>query len=171
VRRILDTGIIEPCGGASTARGSFFNDEHRAAVHKMETYMPETDQIRWADLLTEYKYRPAELLSRVDSSGHVKSAVKASLIAAVQTCIDWPTELCDWRVVLIALLEMEVGSIYSRDLRTASHDQLLSKARDWGVTRTALRMTSLEIDSVYQRVKDELVRVSEDRSSRSGTGE
>lgn len=131
--------------------------------------MPETtDQIRWADLLTEYKYRPAELLSLVETSDEPRSAVKTSLTAAMQRCVDWPTELRDWRIVLIALMEIGIGTIWSRDIRTAVHEELLSKAHDWGITQTALRMVSVEIDSVYDRLKNEIVRVPEDRNSRSG---
>jgi hypothetical protein len=42
-------------------------------------------------------------------------------------------------------------------LRSASHKELLSNTRRWGVTRTALRMTSAAIDEVYDRVKDEVL--------------
>lgn len=111
--------------------------------------------IRWGDLLDQYKHRPRALLSLIDSSRDVRSSVKASLGQIIDSLSDWPAELRDWRVLLLAMLEIHIGGIMSPYLRSASHKELLSSARRWGVTRTALKLASGAVDDVYDRVRDE----------------
>jgi hypothetical protein len=89
----------------------------------------------------------------------------------MRACEDWPAELRKWEVALIAVLEIEIGNIAGRGLRAAAHAELLAKAREWGITPTAVRMVSVEIDSVYERLKDETIRIPEGRSPQTGNNE
>jgi hypothetical protein len=126
----------------------------------MKLKLPETTrQIRWVDLLTQYKYRPSDLLCLIESKQDIREVIETGLISTLQSFADWPVELLDWRLVLVALMENEIGDIMSPYLRTASHDELLCKGREWGITPTALRMISTEIDSVYKRLKDQSLRL------------
>jgi hypothetical protein len=120
----------------------------------------ETDHVRWTDLLNEYKYYPLELLQLVDSSERVASAIRTSIESATGPCSEWPPEIRQWRVVLIALIAVEMGTIADPYSRTRAHEQLLSRAREWSVTPTAVRMASAEIYPVYERLKDNLLPLS-----------
>jgi hypothetical protein len=58
-------------------------------------------QIRWDDLLDQYKHRPGALLSLLGSTPDVRSSVEASLGQIIRSLSDWPAELRDWRVLLL----------------------------------------------------------------------
>jgi len=128
-------------------------------------------QIRWADLLNQYKYHPAAFLSLVSRSEDLRSDIRAAHVAAFQLCRNWPAELRKWEIALMAEMDFEIGSIWSRDLREAAHAELLAKAHEWGVTPTAIRMVSTEIDAVYQKAGEEVVRVPDLKHPPSGTTE
>lgn len=117
-------------------------------------------QVRWAELRDEYWDKPDELLSLVESSEELRSTIQATLNAALESHGDWPTELRRWQVVLIAAIELDIASIWDRGTRAEVHANLLAKARDWGVTPTALRMVSGEIGSESQALRQLQIEVS-----------
>jgi hypothetical protein len=127
--------------------------------------------MRWEELLDQYKHRPGDLLSFLKSSDGARAAVAESLASAVKSAPEWPEDLRDWRVVLFALLQIQIGGIMSPYLRTASHQELLSNARTWGVTKTALRFVSADIDALYEQLKDEVLDLPEALRFDRGTQE
>ena len=127
-------------------------------VLKMETSIDPKptapQQVGWAELREEYWDAPGELLSLVESSEDLRSVIQGTLNAALESYADWPAELRRWQVVLIAAIELDIASIWDPRIRTAVHANLLSKARDWGVTPAAVRMVSGEIGSICQALRE-----------------
>jgi hypothetical protein len=111
-------------------------------------------QVRWAELRDEYWNRPDELLSLVESSEGLRSAIQETLNAALESHGDWPPELRRWQVVLIAAVELDIASIWDPGIRAEVHANLLAKAREWGITPTALRMVSGEIGPEWQALRE-----------------
>ena len=118
-----------------------------------------TGKIRWAELLSDFRDRPAELLSLVDSDDTVRSAVQERLESELSEVEQWPTELRKWRVLLVALIESEIGTIWSSSLRTSTQEALLSAAGRWGITPVQVRMVSGESDSIYERLKNTSLQI------------
>jgi len=125
----------------------------------MDSKLGAPHQVRWADLREEYWAEPGKLLSLVESSDELRSSIQPTLNAALESYGDWPAELRRWQVVLIAAIELDIASIWDPGIRAAVHADLLAKARDWGVTPTAIRMISGEVESVWQALRDVHVEV------------
>jgi hypothetical protein len=120
----------------------------------------EINRVRWTDLLNEYKYCPLELLSMVDSSDRTEAVVQASIESTAELCLEWPLETRQWRVLLLALMAVEIGTIADTHSRTRAYEQLFSGAREWHITPTAVRMASVEIYPIYERLKDNLLELA-----------
>jgi hypothetical protein len=95
----------------------------------------------------------------VDSDDTVRSAVQERLESELSEVEQWPTELRKWRVLLVALIESEIGTIWSSSLRTSTQEALLSAAGRWGITPVQVRMVSGESDSIYERLKNTSLQI------------
>jgi hypothetical protein len=126
----------------------------------MDSKLPKaTGQVRWAHLLSDFRDRPAELLSLVDSDDSFRSAVQEPLETELRKVEHWPSELRKWRVLLVVLIESEIGTIWSSSLRASTREALLTAAGRWGITPEQVRMVSVESDSIYERLKNTSLQI------------
>jgi hypothetical protein len=115
------------------------------------------DELTVEELLDRFKYHPRDLINQINQSPELRRSLSGVLDTALRERTDWPSEVANWRVLLVALLETSVGWIMDPYSRSSAHAELLACADDWGLTRSSIRMVSNDSFPILSIIKEQRI--------------